>query len=64
MKPLTIQTVALLMMLLALPLTSVGTTQDLRWLSVLGLVSLGLAALATPVLRYAGPDDDDEGDDD
>lgn len=62
MKPLTIQTVALLLMLLALPLTSTGTTNDLAWLSVLGLLSIGVAALATPVLRYAGPDDD-EGDD-
>lgn len=61
MKPLTIQTVALALMVLALPLTSIGTTQDLLWLSILGLLSIGVAALATPVLRYAGPDD--EGDD-
>ena len=64
MKPLTIQGVVLVLMLLALPLTSLGTAGDQSWAQVAGIAVLGLAALVPPVMRFAGPDEDGEGADD
>jgi hypothetical protein len=43
---------ALVLMLLAFPLTSIGTEDDLTALWVAGLVVLGIGAAAAPILRY------------
>lgn len=62
MNTLVIQGIVLVLMLVVLPLASLGTTTDGMWLNVLALVVFGLASLTPPVLRFAGGsgDDDDE----
>lgn len=64
MKPLTIQGIVLVVMILALPLASLGTTTDATWASVTALGMVGVASLVPPVMRFVGPqaDDDDEQD--
>jgi hypothetical protein len=64
---------ALALMLVALPLVSVGTWNDEAWLWWTGLVVLAAGALIPPVARYVdvgdggdngdGDGDDDNGDD-
>lgn len=49
--------IALVMMIVALPLISVGTEQDLPVLWWSGLVLIGLGGLAGPVSRYALDED-------
>lgn len=63
MSKLTIQGIVLVLMIAALPLTSVATTTDSGWLVAVGLGVFGLAALTPPVLRYVGPDGDEDDDD-
>lgn len=62
MKQLTIQGIVLVLMLVALPLASIGTSTDTQWLAVAALVVFGVAALVPPVRRFAGGSDDDEED--
>lgn len=64
MSKLTIQGIALVLMLLASPLTSAGTSTETTWLSIAGLAVLGIGAAIPPVLRYAGPDDSEDEDED
>lgn len=60
MKPLTVQGIVLVLMLLALPLTSYGLSTGTTWAYLAGLVVLALGALTPPVRRFAGPDEDDD----
>jgi hypothetical protein len=55
--------IALAMMLVALPLISIGTENEVAALWWAGVVLIGLAALAGPLTRYA-LDGDGDGDDD
>lgn len=57
---------ALVLMLLAFPLTSVGTDRDVTWLWWAGVVVLVLGALIPPGLRFVDADGnaDGNGDDD
>jgi hypothetical protein len=57
---------ALLLMLLAFPLTSLGTDRDLSWLWWTGLVVLAIGAAIPPIVRFAplGGDGDGDGDED
>lgn len=57
-----ILSIALLLMLAAFPLTSIGTENDLTAVWVAGLVVLAIGAAAPPVLRYVtvGSDGGDE----
>lgn len=60
MKPLTVQGVVLLVMLLALPFASLGVSGDATWASVTSLVLVGGAALVPPAMRFVGPGTDDD----
>jgi hypothetical protein len=60
MKPLTIQGIVLVLMLVALPLASLGTTTDQTWLAPASLAVFGLAALVPPAMRFVGDEDADE----
>lgn len=62
MNKLLIQGIVLVLMLLALPLASFGTTTDALWASILALVVFGLASLTPPVLRFVGDNDNGNGD--
>jgi hypothetical protein len=64
MKPLTIQGVVLVLMLVALPLASLGTATDADWANVAALGVFGLAALVPPVMRFVGDGDGDADEDD
>ena len=52
-----ILSVALLLMLAAFPLTSIGTENDLTAVWVAGLVALAIGAAAAPVMRFVSVDD-------
>lgn len=52
-----ILSVALLLMLAAFPLTSIGTENDLTAVWVAGLVALVIGAAAAPVMRFVSVDD-------
>jgi hypothetical protein len=54
-------TLALVLMLAAFPVTSVGTTEDLPVVWGIGLALLTAGALIGPVMRYALPDEGDGG---
>jgi hypothetical protein len=58
MNPILIQGAALVLMLLALPLASVGTTQDATWAQVAAVVVVAVGGLVPPALRYLGDDDE------
>ena len=53
---------ALVLMLLAFPLTSVGTDRDVTWLWWAGVAVLVLGALIPPGLRFVDTDGDTDGD--
>jgi hypothetical protein len=55
-------TAALVLMLVAFPLTAIGSEQEITALWVVGLVVLAVGALIPPITRYATPGDDDDGD--
>jgi hypothetical protein len=55
---------SLLLMLVALPVLSAGTWNDVTALWVVGLVLLALGALIPPVMRFAGGNGADGGGDD
>lgn len=50
-------TVALVLMLAAFPVTSVGTTEDQPIVWWIGLVLLAAGALIGPIMRYALPEE-------
>lgn len=54
--------IALILLLVSLPLISIGTMQDNATLWWLGLVLLGAAGLVPPITRYAlaGEDEDED----
>ena len=52
--------ITLLVLLAVFPLVSIGTTTGPPVLWWIGLALLLLAALVPPILRYAGPEDEDE----
>ncbi len=54
MNKLILQGIALLLMLAALPLTSIGSTSETLWVSIVGLVALTIGGLTPPVLRFVG----------
>lgn len=58
-----LQGIALALMIAALPLASVGTTQDATWANVAAVAAVGLGGLIPPVLRFARSDEDDADDD-
>jgi hypothetical protein len=60
MNKLVIQGIVLILMLAALPLTSIGSTSELLWVSIVGLASIGFAALTPPALRFVGNSEDDD----
>lgn len=62
MHKLMIQGGVLVLMLLALPLTSLGTTTGLDWANYLGLGAIAVGGLTMPVLRFVGDDEEDEND--
>ena len=64
MNKLMIQGGVLVLMLLALPLTSLGTTTSLDWANYLGLGAIAVGGLTMPVLRFVGDDEDDDSDED
>ena len=51
---------SLVLMLVAFPLISVGTTGGRAIVWWLGLASLGIGALIPPVMRFVPPEDDPE----
>jgi hypothetical protein len=53
---------ALVLMIAALPLVSIGAENDVPALWVLGLVLIGIGGIIGPVTRYALTDDDQEDD--
>lgn len=53
---------ALVLMLLAFPLTSFGTDRDVTWLWWAGVVVLVLGALIPPGLRFVDADADGDAD--
>ncbi|MFN7150120.1 MAG: hypothetical protein ACK4V6_11645 [Microthrixaceae bacterium] len=53
-----ILSVALALMLLSFPLTSIGTENDLTAVWVAGLMALAVGAAAAPILRYVSVDDE------
>lgn len=55
-----LQTLAFLLLLAALPLTSLGTENDLPVVWWLGLVSLLLGGLIPPAVRFGLGEADDE----
>lgn len=61
MNKLLIQGAALVLMLLALPLTSLGTTTPMMWAIYAGLGAITVGGLMTPVLHFVGDDGDDDG---
>lgn len=62
MNTMVLQGAALVLMLLALPLASLGTTSDATWANVAAIGVLTVGGLIPPVLRYLGDDEDDEPD--
>lgn len=62
MNKLVIQGIALVVMLAALPLASIGTTAGLLWASIAGLVAITLGGLIPPVLRFVGKSEDSQDD--
>jgi hypothetical protein len=55
---------ALVMLLLAFPLTAWGTDRDITWLWMLGLAAIAVGSAIPPVMRLAGGGSDDDGDGD
>jgi hypothetical protein len=64
MNTMVLQGAALVLMLLALPLASLGTTSDATWANVAAIGVLTVGGLVPPALRYLGDDEDDEPDGD
>lgn len=62
MKKLVIQGVVLVLMLSALPLTSIGSTSGLLWVSIIGLAAMGVAGITPPILRFVGNSSDEDED--
>jgi len=60
MNKLVLQGIALLLILLALPLASLGTLGDVMWLIVGSLILTAIGGLTPPVLKFVGNDDDDK----
>lgn len=60
MSQLAVQGAVLVLMLLALPLTSAGSSTGTPWLSVLGLALIGIGSLVPPALRLRGPDEGED----
>ena len=56
MRPITWQSLSLLLMLLALPLIVAGYAVDVPALVVAGVVAVALGGLIPPGLRFLGPD--------
>lgn len=53
-------TLALVLMLVAFPVTSIGTMEDLPVVWWIGIALIVAGALIGPVMRYALPEDGDE----
>jgi hypothetical protein len=53
---------ALVLLLIAFPLTALGTERDVTWLWWAGLAVLAAGAVIPPALRFVGADDDDDND--
>lgn len=62
MNKLLVQGAALILMLLALPLTSLGTTTPMMWALYVGLGTITVGGLTTPVLHFVGNGDEGGGD--
>ncbi|MBC7292196.1 MAG: hypothetical protein H5T83_12790 [Actinotalea sp.] len=62
MNTMVLQGAALVLMLLALPLASFGTTSGATWANVAAIGVLTVGGLIPPVLRYLGDDEDEEPD--
>lgn len=62
MNTMVLQGAALVLMLLALPLASLGTTSDATWANVAAIGVLTVGGLIPPALRFLGDDEDDEPD--
>lgn len=60
MSHLAIQGAVLMLMLLALPVTSAGTTTNATWLNMLGLAAIAVGGMVPPVLRFAASDESDD----
>lgn len=58
MSTLSLQGVALALLMLSLPLIVIAYEADVTALAVLGVVLAATGALLPPALRYVGPDDD------
>lgn len=61
MSKMWIQGIALVLLLAALPLISIGTTQENEVMWWIGLGLLMVAGAAVPITRFAMPDDGDDG---
>lgn len=59
MNTLTLQGVALALLLLSLPLIVIAYQADVPVLAVIGVVLATIGALTPPALRYGGPKEDD-----
>ncbi|HHX64864.1 MAG TPA: hypothetical protein GX702_08265 [Chloroflexi bacterium] len=55
MTKLTALSIALVLLLISFPLTSLGTAGDTAWLWWLGLILLTIGGLIPPVTRYTIP---------
>jgi len=60
MSKLMVLGITLVLLLVSLPLISIGTVQDTPWMWWTGLILLALGALVPPITRFALAEDEDE----
>lgn len=64
MNTLLLQGIAFILMLLALPLASIGTVNEMQMVSVLALSVIAIGGITPPILKFVGDTEDDGEDED
>ena len=62
MNKMLVQGIAFILLLLSLPLASIGTTTETTFVSILALALIAVGGIVPPILRFVGNDEGEDSD--